>query len=203
MLYLISGATAAGKSTVSRLLSERVSNLVWFEEDRRHPKTTGERFDNLDLWIGDALEAEAHGRDVVFGSQSPLGEFLASPRAVELEGIAPCLLDVHDVERVARWRARGMDEEWPMVMDHFCWAAFHRLHARDPRFEARVLVDRDPDGPAWSRWTGWTADDLRWSVFIHDSTAVDVEATVDAVASWIEGVRRGGTPLSRKDRWWE
>ena len=202
MLYLLSGATASGKSTLSRLVASRVPGLICFEEDQRRVSDTSDRFANLDHWILDALAAEAEGKDVIFGSQSPLGEFLASPRAIELEAIAPCLLDVQDRERAERWRRRGVDDAWPMVIDHFCWASFHRLHADDPRFEQRVLVDRDPDGPAWSRWTGWSKGDPRWNVAIRDTTGLTVEDAANAIVDWIRGVQREGAPICRREGWW-
>lgn len=203
MLYLISGATAAGKSSVSRAVAARLPDLVPFEEDRRQATTTEERRTNLELWIEDALDLEAAGKDVVFGTQSPLGELLASPGATRLEGIAPCLLDAHDYVRMDRWMARGVHAEWPMTMDHFCWAAFHRLHARDPQYEQRVLVDQPSVGSVWSRWTSWTAEDPRWDVFVFDSSGTDFAGTVVAIADWIESVRRSAPSLTRDDEWWK
>ena len=202
MLYLISGAVAAGKSSVARAVANRLPRLVQLEEDRRPVTTTEERIAAIELWIQDALDVEAGGEDAVLGTQSPLGEVLASPSAIRLEGIAPCLLDAHDFVRMDRWIARGVSTEWPVAMDHFCWASFHRLHARDPRFEQRVLVDRPNVASIWSRWTGWTADDPRWNVVVFDSSGSDLEATIDAVATWIGSVREGGTALTRDSRWW-
>ena len=150
MLYLISGAAASGKSTVSKALADRVPHIVLLEEDDRHAKTGEQRLANLELWIEDALALEAQGKDAIFPAQSPLGEVLASPSVVKLEGIAPCLLDAHDFVRMDRWIPHP---DWPVGMDHFCWAAFHRLHARDPQFEQHVLLDRDYDASIWSRWT--------------------------------------------------
>ena len=89
-----------------------------------------------------------------------------------------------------------------MTMDHFCWAAFHRLHARDPQYEQRVLLDRPNVESVWSRWTSWTADDPRWRVFILDTSELSVDATVDAVADWITSVREKGTALARSNEWW-
>jgi hypothetical protein len=202
VLYLISGAVAAGKTTIARSVADRLPNLVLLEEDRR-PATTGEeRLSNLEQWIEDALALEAKGKDAVFGSQSPLGEVLASPRAVDLEGIAPCLLDAHDFVRMDRWVERGVHPEWPIGMDHFCWAAFHRLHARDPQFEQRVMLDRAAERSIWSRWTDWTADDPRWDIFICDTSTADLETTIGLVSTWIERVRNEGTPIMRTRRWW-
>jgi hypothetical protein len=202
MLYLISGAVAAGKSVIGRTLSRRVGNLAYLEEDSRPVTDTEGRLANLELSIEDALELQAQGKDAVFGSQAPLGEVLASPRAVELDGIAPCLLDVHDCVRLDRCLARGVDPAWPLVIDHFCWAAFHRLHARDPKYEQRVLVERRHPRSMWSRWTAWTKEDPRWDVLVYDSTEDDVETTVLALTGWIGRIRERGAPLTRARAWW-
>ena len=202
MLYLISGAVAAGKSSVAKAVANRLPNLVHLEEGRRPVRTAEERIETIELWIQDALDLESTGTDAVFGTQSPLGEVLASPSAIKLEGIAACLLDVQDAIRLERWTARGVSQEWPVTMDHFCWAAFHRLHARDPQFEQRVLVDRTNVASIWSRWTGWTADDPRWSVLIVDNSGSGLAATVDAVAAWIGSTREDGTALTRDNAWW-
>ena len=203
MLFLISGAAAAGKTTISQAVAERINDLILLEEDRLPASTGEERLINLTFWIEEALSIEGEGKDVVLGTQSPLGEVLASPRAVELEGIAACLLDVHDFVRLDRWVQRGVHPDWPVGMDHFCWAAFHRLHARDPRFEQRVMLDRAGDESVWTRWTGWTADDPRWDVLILDTTNVELESTIQRVTGWIERVRAEGAPLMKKNEWWK
>lgn len=202
MLFVISGAVAAGKSTIAKAAAERAQDLVLLEEDKLPASTGEERLNNLAYWIEEALSIEHGGGDAIFGTQSPLGEVLASPRAVELEGIAPCLLDVHDFVRLDRWVERGVHPDWPVGMDHFCWAAFHRLHARDPRFEQRVMLDRADENSVWDRWTGWTADDPRWDVFILDTTDIGLESVVRRVMEWIERVRAEGPPLMRSREWW-
>ena len=203
MLYLISGAIAAGKSTVSRAVADKIPNLVLFEEDERFADTSEGRQSNLEYWISEALHHEENGCDAIFGSQSPLGGVLASPRAIELEGIAPCLLDVHDYARIDRWKKRGVHPDCPISMDHFCWAAFHRIHARDPQFEQHVLVDNNDDSTVSSRWTDWTSADPRWKVLICDTTDNDLATTIDVVADWVLRVRREGTPIMRNRIWWE
>lgn len=203
MLYYVSGATASGKSTVTKAVAERFPNLTQFEEDSRLSRTTDERRANLELWLQDALEMERDGKDVILGSHSPLGELLAVESAPKLEGIAACLLDVHDFVRLERWDRRGVSEEWPMTIDHFCWAAFHRLHARDPQYDQRVLLDQPGSAQAWERWTHWTASDRRWSVPIMDSSSLDFAATMDLLSSWVELVIQTGPTLRRDDHWWD
>ena len=202
MLYYVSGATASGKSTVTKAVAERFPGLIQFEEDSRLSRTTDERRANLELWIQDALELERDGKDVILGSHSPLGELLAVASAPKLEGIAACLLDAHDFVRLERWEKRGVSEGWPMTIDHFCWAAFHRLHARDPQYDQRVLLDQPGSAQAWERWTHWTASDTRWTVPILDSSSLDFAATVDLVSAWVASVENSRPALRRDARWW-
>ena len=96
----------------------------------------------MERWIERAIECEREGKDLLLPAQSPLGEVLASPRAIELSAIAACVLDCHDQERTTRYAQRPFDPRWPMGMDMLCWAAFHRMHAVNPQFEQRVLRDR-------------------------------------------------------------
>lgn len=207
MLYLLSGAVASGKTTIGRAVCDRLEGVEYLEEGTRIASDGDGRLRNLEFFIEDALQMEAEGIDAVFGSQAPLGELLASPRAIELEGIAACLLDAHDAVRIERWRQRtiqrGHQADEPPGMDHFCWAAFHRLHAHDPRYEQRVLLTRDHPASEWDRWKDWEPGDPRWNVLTNDSSAQVVDETVEVVAEWIASVRVGGAPLQRQQRWWE
>lgn len=203
MLFLISGAAACGKKTIAREVARRLPGLEAHHDNEKLAYTAEERLPNLAPWIEDALRLESEGVDLVLAAQSPLGEVLASPRAVELEGIAPCLLDCHDFVRIDRWIARGVHPDWPVTTDHFGWAVFHRMHARDPQWEQRVILRREPADMEWSRWTGWRRGDPRWNVFIHDSSKEDVATTTAAVAAWVLSVREHGASLARVNEWWK
>lgn len=202
MLYLLSGAAASGKKTVARALIARVDHLVAHHENEI-PATTGQRrMANMERWIDTALDLEANGVDLLLLAASPLGEVLASPRATELSGIAACLLDCHDHERSRRIAEREPDPQWPFGMDTLCWAAWHRMHAIDPQWEQRVIVEPESAHYHWDRWTGWDRDDPRWRIELIDTTRQSVGETVDAVAAWIARVRRSGTPIARDRAWW-
>ena len=203
MLYLISGAGASGKKTIARALAERITNLEAHHDNERLSRTGGERLSNLELWIEDALRLEGEGIDLVLASQSPLGEVLASPRAVELEGIAACLLDCHDYVRLERWVKRGIHPDWPVGMDHFSWAVFHRMHAQDPQWEQRVLCSHEFEESVWSRWTRWQKDDPRWHVLVHDSSEEDVGTTTRIISDWVRAVRQNGPALKKRSEWWK
>ena len=140
MLYLLSGSAASGKKTTAPVVAEQVTNIVWHLEGELEASTRQERMANMERWIERAIDYEREGTDLLLAAQSPLGEVLASPRAIELSGIAACVLDCHDHERTRRYSLRPFDPRWPMGMDFLCWAAFHRMHAVDPQFEQRVEV---------------------------------------------------------------
>src|SRR4051794_24336291 len=106
MFFLISGSSAAGKSTASRLLGERVDRVECHDADEMVARTADERCEQLELWVQRALETQASGRDFLLSSNSPLGELLACPSAPLLDGIAACLLDCSDEVREARYFAR-------------------------------------------------------------------------------------------------
>ena len=187
-----------------RALPERLPGLRMLDPDaRKVPGTMAGRQDFIAEWMAEVVEWEAEGFDAVVPTQSPLGEILGSPAARRVEGIAGASLDCHDRVRLERWHERGVHPDWPINMDHFCWAAFHRMHAHDPTFEARVLIDSGAPGQRWEQWTGWAKDDPRWDVLYHDSSGVELDETLSILGEWIERVRAEGPPLRREDAWWE
>lgn len=202
MLYLICGAAASGKKTVGRRVAEQLDELEFHHDNERMSTSRAERLANQAAWFDDALRLEREGVDLLLASQCPLGEVLAVPQAVEASAISACVLDCHDYARVRRLLARCVDPRWPLGMDTLCWAVFHRMHARDPQWEQRVLREPAVADFEWERWTGWHAGDPRWDVPVFDNTAESVDVTVEAVVSWIDRIRREGAPLAREAQWW-
>jgi hypothetical protein len=203
MLYLLSGSAASGKKTISAVVSKQVATVMWHLESELPATTRQERMANMEHWIERAIDYEREGNDLLLTAQSPLGEVLASPRAIELDGIAACVLDCHDHERTRRYALRPFDPRWPMGMDMLCWAAFHRMHAVDPQFEQRVLRDHTASKYQWDRWTTWQRDDTRWRVELIDNTTQTVSETAARVTAWVERTRALGAPVRRDGRWWE
>ena len=202
MLFLISGAAATGKKSVVRILKDKLDNFVCHDSDEIMVKTGTERRRVNEEWVQKALDAQKNGKDFLLSAQSPFGEILACPSAIKLEGIKCCLLDCHDFVRVERYLARVQSEEWPLGMDTLCWAVFHRMHAHDPQWEQRVVVDKELPEFGWKRWINWQKGDERWDVKIIDTTKNKMEYTANLVQEWILDEKRKPQALTPENKWW-
>ncbi|MEV5850548.1 hypothetical protein AB0M32_52200 [Streptomyces sp. NPDC051985] len=206
MLLMLTGSSGAGKTTLAFAVADRLHGVVVREFDEvgvpDPPIPPHWRNRMTELWVCRALEYQASGMDLLLSGNSPLGEVLAAPSAPLLEGIAVCLIDVAD--RVRRDRLAVRDKgRWDQdATDAFCgWAAWHRGHARDPRFRPDVVIDGSWPEMAWQRWTGWTAEDPRWSTCLIDTTDQPLTTSVDRVERWVTeqrlAHRSGRLALSR------
>ena len=203
MLFIINGASVAGKSSVVKILKNKLGNCVCHDCDEIMVETGTQRRDLNEEWILKALEAENKGKDFVFTAQSPFGEILAAPSAIKLNGIKCCLLDCDDFTRSERYLARPQDERWPLGMDTLCWAVFHRMHAADPQWEQRIIVDDEHHESKWDRWTNWQKGDKRWDVNIIDTSENTVEHTAKQVQTWILAEKLKPQELTPKTEWWK
>jgi hypothetical protein len=203
MFFLASGSAASGKTTLARLLPAQVTNLVCHDADEMVAIDTDTRVRQLELWVQQALAAQAEGADFLLTSHSPLGELLSCPSATQLAGIAACLLDCGDVARIGRMRARGIDPRWPPSQALLNWASWHRMHADDPQWEQHVILDSSPFPELHARWSAWRRGDPRWQVHVIDTTMLSVADSVRSVQAWIAAVRsRPTTLLIPAAQWW-
>lgn len=197
MLLVLTGSSCSGKTTLARALGERTRDLVVHDHDEVGvPENADTQWRNrtTELWIRRALEYQDRGLDLLLTGQSPLGEILASPSAPLLDGIAVCLVDVADDERRRRLAGRDGDQWSPAAVDAFIgWSAWHRGHARDPRYRPEVIIDGSWPEMVWHRWSDWTKDDPRWSTYVLDTTGQPVERSVEDLESWIAANRYGAT----------
>jgi hypothetical protein len=203
IFFLISGAAASGKTTVARSIATRLDNIACHDYDEKGPTDFISRCRQLEDWIQLALDHQASGRDFLLTSHSPLGELLACPSAIKLNGIAACLLDCSDPVRVTRMRQRGIDPRWPPTQDTLNWAAWHRMHAWDPQWEQHVIVDHGPPHHVYERWTGWAQSDARWRVTTIDTTILNQGQVLDRVAAWVQAEKATKSLLSAETRWWK
>jgi hypothetical protein len=203
MLFIISGAAATGKSTVIKILKNKLVNYQCHDSDEIMVETGTQRRTVNEEWVLKALEAQENGKDFLLSTQSPFGEFLACPSAIKLDGIKCCILDCNDFVRSERYLARPQDERWPLGMDTLCWAVFHRMHAVDPQWEQRVIVDNELPEFGWDRWTNWQKGDKRWDVKMIDTSENTVEHTANLVSEWIVDEKRKPQTLTPVNKWWK
>jgi len=203
MFFLISGAPATGKSSVVKSLKDKLGNFDCHESDEIMVETGTQRRVSNEEWISKALEAQTKGNDFLLSTQSPFGEILACPSAIKLNGIKCCLLDCNDFIRAERYLARPQDKKWPLGMDTLCWAVFHRMHAVNPQWEQRAIVDEELPEFGWKRWTNLQKGDKRWDVKIIDTSENKVEYTTDLVQEWILDEKEKTQALTPENKWWE
>ena len=206
MLFVLTGSSAAGKSTALSGLAARVEHLDLHDFDELGAPRGGStrwRQEATEEWTKRAIAAR---RDVLIAAQSPLGEWLAAPSAPDLEGIAVCLLDVSDSVRAGRLARRsGVVAPDRTEIGHIlAWASWHRSHANDPQFRQDVLRQRGWEAMRWERWQDWRREDPRWDVATLDTTAAPVEETAEQLAGWIARRRasRDAGALALSGRWW-
>jgi hypothetical protein len=203
MFFLVSGAAASGKSTLAKNAPARLQNIDCHDYDEKVCADAQTRCQQLEEWVQLALECQQQGRDFLLTSCSPLGELLACPSAPKLDGIAACLLDCGDTVRITRMRDRGIDPDWPPTQHVLSWAAWHRMHAWDPRWEPQVVTGNGPETHSYGRWKNWEQHDRRWQVAVIDTTANSAGQTMDAVVSWVENQKKKPSPLTPETKWWE
>ncbi|GGN20190.1 hypothetical protein [Streptomyces fuscichromogenes] len=144
MLLKLTGSSGAGKTTLAFAVTDRPDGVVvhGFDEVGVPDPPIPPRWRNrmTGVWVHRALECQARGTDLLLSGNSPLGEVLAAP---SLNGIAACLIDVADHDWRDRLAARDGGRWDHTATDAFCgWAAWHRRHARDPRFRPEAIIDR-------------------------------------------------------------
>jgi hypothetical protein len=212
VLFLVSGSSGAGKSTLATAVARRVERLAVHElgEFAEQP-WAGEpgwsyRRQPVERALARAGEYERDGIDMLL-TEGVLGELLAAPSATEVEGIASCLLDCDDAERVRRLRARdnGHVGDAHQLWNFLVWALWLRRHADDPQLFAGPIRGDGDTTWAWERWEGWQTGDPRWTTFVLDTTGQSVPRSAEQLAAWVSEQRRlrdeGRLPLA--GRWWE
>jgi hypothetical protein len=212
MLFCLTGSSGAGKSSVLAQLPVLVEDLLLLDVDDLRPPpgvVRGWWQEQVEGLVRRAIDAQGRGVDAIVAGWTPLGEILAAPSALELEGIAAMLLDCDDETRRARLASRTDAGEWwrgeESVRESLRAAAWMRRHAVDPSWEQGALRDGAWPEMRWERWLDWEAGDRRWVVELLDTTLLPVVEVADQVAAWIsrgrESLREGTLPLSRG--WWQ
>lgn len=189
MLFKLTGSSCSGKTTLAYATASRLQQIAVHDFDELGVPAGADlhwRQRTTELWVRRALEHQERGVDLLLTGQSPLGEVLATPSAPLLDGIAVCLVDVADEVRQARLAERDPGRWDPPAVDAFLgWAAWHRLHALDPRHRPDVIIENSWPEMAWHRWTAWHAGDPRWRTELLDTSGLPLAMSVVQVERWI------------------
>ncbi|MFF5175086.1 hypothetical protein ACFY3U_20945 [Micromonospora sp. NPDC000089] len=196
MLLTVAGSSCSGKTTAAAACRD-VERLVVHDFDEIGVPSDANpawRQRAMQRWLERALELQDQGVDLLLVGQSPLGEVLAAPSAVHLDGIAACLLDVADHERLRRLAHRDPGRWSPDAAQAFVgWAHWHRRHAVDPAHRHEVITSAGWPEMVWRRWLHWTSGDPRWRVRVIDTTGRPTSETGATLRQWVTDSRNEQT----------
>jgi hypothetical protein len=200
VLLTISGSSCSGKTTAARACADLPGLVVHDFDEIGVPSDADRdwRQRSMEHWVRRALDYQEAGLDVLLTGQSPLGEVLACPSAVDLDGVAACLLDVADDERLRRLERRDPGKWQPDRTRSFIgWAKWHRGHAADPRYLPEAITTDGWPRMEWQRWSGWPSGDPRWIVTVLDTTGRTVEQSTADLRGWVAAARAGRVRVPR------
>ena len=207
MLLTIAGSSCSGKTTAVQACAEFEGLVIHDFDEIGVPAgaDTVWRQCSMEKWIQCVLSYQADGLDVLLTGQSPLGEVLASPSAIELDGIAACLLDVDDLVRWQRLESRDAGKWNTEAKRSFIgWARWHRGHAADPRYRPEAITTAGYAQMQWVRWSNWSSTDPRWAVHVIDTTRRSVEQSATDIRQWVSDARASlaaGQLALREGKW--
>ncbi len=187
MLFMVMGASGAGKSVALSGLQTLHPQVVWYDFDALGvPRDADKKWRQrtTEQWLKITLEHQTQGQDMGVCGGAIFGEILACPSAAQVTGIAGCLLDCNDVVRIDRLRGRNA-HDYGISQDMLCWAAWQRMHAVDPQWRQDVIREDAEPGMLWTRWEQWQRGDARWQISTFDTTHVLLNDVVKSLSGWV------------------
>lgn len=201
MFLLVTGASGAGKSTVRRLLADKLAPEVECVELAHVVSipplpTKAWRQQATEAVVQRALTLQAGGRHLLLaGDPVAAGEVIAAPSADELDAIAVCLLDVNPQAQAMRLDQRGDDPR--LLADHQAFAAWMRAHARDPGHMAHVLSAGGWEAMRWERLRRLDPGSGTWGMRVLDTSEHAADTVAEEVLTWCRRALRGQAPQIR------
>src|SRR5688500_12009734 len=152
MLFLVTGASGVGKSTVRKLIEPEFADILEIFELGMLGSTPkweiAWRHRMVERTVRRALEAQREGRHFLLcGDPVPPGEVWAAPSADHLDCLAVCLLDAGEQAQTTRLLERGDDLSF--IPRHVAFADWMRQHVVDHRHRP----DRGDGSPAGLRFS--------------------------------------------------
>jgi len=200
MLIFVTGASGSGKTAVIPGLTEKFPEYAVHDFDEREQPSdadTRSRQEQTEYWINKSIENQHLGQDTIICGGAVYGEILACPSISQIEGLAVCLLDCTDTERIRRMQEYGSTP----TMKILTWAAWLRIHAVDLTWCPEVITEQGYDLMRW-HWQAWAQDDKRWQVTIIDTSDKKIRQIVGEVAKWVGSIQASTNlvlPVDQKD----
>ncbi|MCK6066110.1 MULTISPECIES: hypothetical protein [Microbacterium] len=194
MLLLVTGASAAGKSTTLAALADAARGLplecAEFDSVGVPPDAdTAWRHAAVEQWVQRAVSLQTSGVHLVLFGQVPMGELLAAPSADRLDAIEVCLLHCSAAVRAERLRRRGYAEA--DIVHHIRFGEWFLRHTLDPADGAEVIRLDNATGMRWGRWADWSKGDPRWAAEVIGTDALQPREVATRVEAWVrEAVTR-------------
>ena len=204
MLFLVSGASGMGKSTVRELVAPNLGETFEAVELRDLGSlanvTVARRQELAEVAARRAADLAKQGRHLLLsGDPVAPGEIIAAPSATEVGGVAICLLDADAEAQTERLTKRGDPPEYLPL--HLGFATWMREHAVDPNPRLDVLSARGADMMRWDRPASLAADDPRWKVHLIDTSGRSPQDVADDVREWIAKATRDDRLVMRPEHW--
>lgn len=197
MLFSLTGASGAGKSSVLAHLSEvdwdaDVECVEFDSIGVPEGADTAWRHAAVETWVQRALAAQERGGHLVLCGQVPMGELLAAPSADRLDGVAVCLLHCSPDVRRSRLLARGEDPS--AIVHHNRFGEWFLAHTLDPTHAPEVIRVPSSVPMRWARWADWSPGDSRWHAEIIENELLTPAQTARLVEEWVRRELAGSAP---------
>jgi hypothetical protein len=188
MLFLVTGASGVGKSTVRKLIEPEFAHVLEVAELGMlgsTPKWEIEwRHRMVERAVRRALDAQREGKHFLLcGDPVPPGEVWAAPSADHLARLNVCLLDAGERAQTARLLERGDDSKF--IRHHVAFADWMRHHVVDHRHRSEVITRNAWLQMRWERWVGIAATQPPWSIYIIETSKLSPREVAHLVAQWL------------------
>jgi hypothetical protein len=187
VLFLVTGASGVGKSTVRELVAPRLGPTFTAVElgDLASTAAVSMRWrqETAEIAAVRAVELAPSGRHLLLcGDPVAPAEVVAAPSADRVGGVAVCLLDATPEAQTSRLTGRGDD---PALLDaHLGFGQWMREHTVDPVPRLDVLTQDPAPGARWGR-IARLVECGRWRVTVVGTTDRRPQDVADDVEAWI------------------
>jgi hypothetical protein len=204
MLFLVSGASGVGKSTVREIVAPRLGDAFEAVElghlGSLENITIARRQELAEAAADRASVLARSGRHLLLsGDPVAPGELVAAPSATKVGGLAICILDANAEAQTARLQQRGDPKEYLPL--HLGYAQWMREHAIAPTDRLDVLKLPGWERMQWERLGLIGMNDPRWRVRLIDTSHRSRDAVAEDVIAWIKAALEDDSLVMRPENW--